>query len=454
MSRNGFRSTNVFGSPNDSGAMRECARNGFLCWALLLAVLPSVVAGADDAPPRPVIATGEVVGDDVYVRSGPSMNHYTVCKLDAGQRVAILGERGAWYEIIPPEGVSSLISGEYVDSPDGKTGVVNGNNVRVRAGSLLNGSKYTVQTMLSRGADVTIVGKDPDGFLRIIPPSEATLWISAAYLETVPEERLRLDQTRDVGIAEDQTVTPTARGDDVSGAVPESSSASNQASPVDDQPASSLDSGLARASVDRTTLNEIDKAMKQELAKPTAQRVMHPLIEQYEQVANQTEDPVARQYAQGRITQLTNLVALGDAAKRLRQLEADTDAARRQFLEDRTRLPHIPERRNQRFDARGELRTSSLYAGGTMPKRFRLVEPDLQYAKTIGYVEIPEESSIDGAAFLGQIVGVHASSVRLLPGGVDPVPVYILGDLVALNSTSDTAQEGASRSNRGSSRGH
>jgi len=170
MSRNGFRSTNVFGSPNDSGAMRECARNGFLCWALLLAVLPSVVAGADDAPPRPVIATGEVVGDDVYVRSGPSMNHYTVCKLDAGQRVAILGERGAWYEIIPPEGVSSLISGEYVDSPDGKTGVVNGNNVRVRAGSLLNGSKYTVQTMLSRGADVTIVGKDPRRVLADHPP--------------------------------------------------------------------------------------------------------------------------------------------------------------------------------------------------------------------------------------------------------------------------------------------
>ncbi|MFQ5461462.1 MAG: SH3 domain-containing protein [Phycisphaerae bacterium] len=416
-----------------------------------LCVLPAAALGGPADQPRPVIATGEVIGEDVYIRSGPSMNHYAVCKLGAGDRVAILGERGAWYEISPPKGVFSLISGEYVDTGDNKTGVVNGDNVRVRAGSLLNSSKYTVQTMLSRGADVSIIGVEPDGFLRIVPPSEATLWISRDYLEPIPDERLRLDRSREVGVADVQPVAARQPGDTEPAGAPASAGAQDAPSPVGGEPTASEASDLARSSVDRTALNEIDAAMKQELSKPAAQRMLGPLIERYRHVEEQTDDEISRQYAQGRIKQLTNLMALNDAARRLRQLEAETDSARRRFLEGRTRLPRVPEMREERFDARGELRTSSLYAGGTTPKRFRLVAPDLEYAKTIGYVEIPKDSSIDGEAFLGRIVGVHAASVRLLPGGVDPVPVYILGDLVALKSPS-AAAEGAARPNHGSVR--
>ena len=136
---------------------------------------------------------GEVTGNDVYVRSGPSLNHYPVCKLDAGGRVTIVGEQGDWYEIEPPSDTFSYISSDFVDTPDDRTGVVNGNNVRVRAGSSLVKHKYTVQTKLSKGTEVSILGRNPDGFLQIVPPEGVTLWISKEFVAEVPQGRRQVD---------------------------------------------------------------------------------------------------------------------------------------------------------------------------------------------------------------------------------------------------------------------
>ncbi|GAG00500.1 unnamed protein product, partial [marine sediment metagenome] len=97
----------------------------FLLTAFALVLGGRAVGGPPDPPTRGV---GEVTGNDVYVRSGGSLNHYPVCKLKAGDRLTIVSGRGNWYEILPPEGVFSLISGEYVDTVDNKDGVVNGNN--------------------------------------------------------------------------------------------------------------------------------------------------------------------------------------------------------------------------------------------------------------------------------------------------------------------------------------
>ena len=84
------------------------------------------------------------------------------------------------------------------------------------------------------------------------------------------------------------------------------------------------------------------------------------------------------------------------------------------------------------LDAQGELRISALYPPGPGPRRFRLVDPDGETERTIGYVEIPVGSSIDATKFVGRYVGVRASRQRLQPGGVQPVPVYIASELVLL----------------------
>ena len=125
-------------------------RRGALGSLLLVAAGISTASVSAQSETRPVIAHGEVTAGDVYVRSGPSLNHSTICKLNAGHRIDIVSEELEWYEILPPEGTFSLISGDYVDRGEGQAGVVNGDNVRVRAGSLLHDNKYKVQTMRSK----------------------------------------------------------------------------------------------------------------------------------------------------------------------------------------------------------------------------------------------------------------------------------------------------------------
>ena len=154
--------------------------NGKLLMAAFLLLPGSVLWAQQDGSVSTEL--GVVMADDVYVRSGPSLNHYTICKLGKGARVSVLSEKSGWMEILPPAEAYSLISSDYVDTVDNQSGVVNGNNVRVRAGSLLNKNKYTVQTMVSRGFELQIVGENPDGFFRIKPPAGATLWINKEFV--------------------------------------------------------------------------------------------------------------------------------------------------------------------------------------------------------------------------------------------------------------------------------
>ena len=99
--------------------------------------------------PKPTIKIGEVTGNDVYVRSGPSTNYYPVMRLRAGDRVVIVAKRPAWVGIAPPKGAFSLVARQYVD-PDGENkGVINGNRVWVRAGSDLSTQSYAKQARLN-----------------------------------------------------------------------------------------------------------------------------------------------------------------------------------------------------------------------------------------------------------------------------------------------------------------
>ncbi len=423
--------------------MNGFGRLGFV--ALLLAV--SSTSG--QTPQKPVIAHGEITGADVYVRSGASLNHYPVCKLNAGDRVTVVGETGDWYEILPPDSVVSYISGDYVDSTDGRTGVVNGDNVRVRAGSTLpdfHELKYVVQTKLSKGAEITILGREADGFLRIKPPSGTTVWVSRSFLEFVP-----VGASVSSGNAATTPVsagTPTGSGDAAQGSgakvatVTGSGAADGAiegvvgagATPaVGDASASPL--AAVHGTPLRGRLEELDSAAREMLAKPVADRDFESLIERYRQISSQEDDEFGRRYALARIDQLTRMAALVETVRKMRELSDETGSKRREFLEGRAKiremLPPIPSG----VDAQGELRVSALYPPGRLPSRYRLVDRSGEQERTIGYVEIPEGSSITVDDFLGRHVGVMASAKRLQKGGVNPVPIYVTRDLVLLQPT-------------------
>ncbi len=395
-----------------------------LCPLLLAAVIVADVPVAGQVPAKPSLGMAEVTGNDVYVRCGASANHYPVFKLKAGDRVTVVGEQGDWFEVLPPQGAFSYVSGDFVDTNDGKSGVINGDRVNIRAGSILADYadlKYAVQTQLSKGAPVTILERLSDGFLRIEPPPGVAVWISRKFLEFVPNERARTSGTSGA-------VTPTASADQP--AAEESTKKDVETGASDD---SARLAGLPKSEHSKT-LEQLDREAQSQLDRPVVDRAFAPLIERYEVVAGQDKDEFAQRYATTRVQQLTRMQELVERVRRVRQLSEDADRKRRAFLEDRAKiggkLPPIPTG----MEIQGELRPSALYSRTRQPQRFRLVDTKGGSERTLAYVEIPLSASIEVDTYVGRYVGVRASSRRLQTGGVDPIPIYVARQLVLLQS--------------------
>jgi len=178
---------------------------------------------------------GIVTGTDVYIRSGPAQIYYAVGKLQKGQQIVVRGERHGrnnWAMIDPTAQCFSYIAKQFVEirdtsakseneaSPDDTSavkdtpapvlaepssplqGVVTGNYVRVRAGSIKVPPLYArqVQTKLNKGAVVQIIG-ERDDFYKITTPPGCFFWVALDYVKSlgpVPAEIADLAVTPDV----------------------------------------------------------------------------------------------------------------------------------------------------------------------------------------------------------------------------------------------------------------
>ena len=397
---------------------RSIVRGGL--WTVAAALAATATSVAQTLETRPVTGEGEVNANDVYVRSGDSLNHYTITKLKAGDLVLVVGERGEWYEILPPEGTFSLVSGDFIDTTDQQSGVINGDNVRVRAGSLLNENKYTVQTLLAKGTPVSILGRNPDGFVRIKPPAGATLWVNRSYVQL-------------------RTGGATSPVRETVGASPSQGDAVSEVAPAVNRLAAESAKKLAApmtgpaSTTWRRQLEEIDVAARAELSKAVPDRNFEPFITRYQPIADQAEDEFARQYALARIEQVKNMADLTSAVERVRKLDEMAEAKQREFLAARGMIPEfVPTQSPTGIEIQGELRVSALYPAGSPVQRYRLIDPTSGWDRTIGYVEIPPDSGLNAESYLGRYVGVRASAQRVQTGGVNPVPIYIARELILL----------------------
>lgn len=423
--------------------------------ACLLGCLIVALCGASpsrgEEPNAPnVIAIGEVTGNDVYVRSGPSDNHYTVTKLDAGTRVRVVGERENWYEILPTKGLFSLISTDYVDTADGRNGVVNGNNVRVRTGSSLSADhRYTVQLMLSKGAEVRISGKTGDGYLQIEPPVGATVWISRDFVSFVPDDLLRLENQTDSALPasepRDAGAEPEGKATTGHSTVMDAADESTDAVVRDRAGSSSSGSSLSPAwqSPSVIALEALDAQTREALKRPLRDRDLTARIEAYREIADSQGDEFAARYAGVRIDQLTRIVELEDSARYVGSLRERAEEIRRASFAERAQLQKVAPPVKGGFHVQGELRFSAIYPKGTTPRRYRLVDPKSPKTRTIGYIEISPQSTIQIEDFVGRYVGVRASAKRIQTGGVNPVPIYIASELIVLQP--DAVSRGGSR---------
>jgi len=129
----------------------------------------------------------DVVGNDVYIRSGPGTNFYHCGKLYKGDRVQVIKVQQGWSCIAPPPGCFSWIAMQYVsinlDNPT--MGIVTGANVGVYAGSdyVLPMHSTSKQVVLDRGQNVKLLSEEKDDYYKIAPPEAAYLWVSSQFLQ-------------------------------------------------------------------------------------------------------------------------------------------------------------------------------------------------------------------------------------------------------------------------------
>jgi len=156
-----------------------------VCFAQAQGAAQDQVAPAVETGKQPVPCV--VNADAVVVRSGGGENYYPTMKLDKGAKVTVVGHKFGWLKVVPPEGSFSYIGKAFVTrTGDGTKGVVNGTEVRVRAGSSLNELVSIVQAQLNTGTEVEIIGEKNEFFL-IKPPAGAYLYINEKYLDPIPQ---------------------------------------------------------------------------------------------------------------------------------------------------------------------------------------------------------------------------------------------------------------------------
>lgn len=156
-----------------------------VCFGQAQGATQDQVAPSVDTGKQPVPCV--VNADAVVVRSGAGENYYPTMKLDKGAKVTVVGHKFGWLKVIPPQGSFSYIGKAFVTRKgDGTKGTVNGTEVRVRAGSVLNEMVSIVQAQLNTGTEVEIVGEKNEFFL-IKPPAGAFLYVSEKYLDPIPQ---------------------------------------------------------------------------------------------------------------------------------------------------------------------------------------------------------------------------------------------------------------------------
>jgi hypothetical protein len=377
-----------------------------------------------------------VTGNNVYVRSGPSTNHYVITKHQAGHRVIVVDAERGWLAIVPPEGTFSIIAKEYIDRDrDPSVGIVNGNRVNVRAAAESTQDAYAMQTQLDRGTEVRILGDHNETYYRIVPPQDAILWINRDFVvpvpgAAVPDLNARAARPPGQPVGPRTTTQPAVATEKkskdeikITSSVPPIRVTAPPIKPGE------YEKAIQR---DRAELERIETALTREMEKPLFERDLTPLVGRFRTLREQTHDDYTRYYAEARIDQLEDLSETIISVRRAYEVQGGITAQRDRFAAERSKIKTVRLPAQDEPVATGELRTSAVYTSSVGPRRYRLVDPDVDETRTVCYVDIPRDSPIDITRFLGRRVGVFARTKQFRTDSIDPVPILVATDLVLL----------------------
>ena len=375
--------------------MRSRAITGLQCRRLIMVVsalscvgvLVGPLWGQTDPPGSQgeAMYVAQVSGTDVYVRAGGSTAAYPCAKISHPETVTVVGEVNQWLKILPPPGVFSVIAKDYV-SPDetGESGVVTGDNVRVRAGGVLRNSGFWIpQMQLNKGYKVQILGT-VEKYYKIVPPEGAYFWISKLYVNRPGE---MTDRPKVVPIAP-ETVKPTPE--------PTPPTPAKTTEPIQE-----ADKKLQEAMKE---FRSIEAELATEYKRPPARRDLKRFIEKYRAI-EVGGDSVLQPYIDYRVWTLEAALKRREEGKKFRELVGKVDEKQKEWDMKRTELEvKSLEQRKITYAAEGILTTSALYTGTPLhPRRFVVL--DGETGTIVAYVENPAEN-LDLVGKVGKKVGV------------------------------------------------
>ena len=375
------------------------------------AALPAISFAEDaaQADSGSHVFLGEVNANAVFIHSRASEDAYPTMKVSKGTKVTVVGIKGPWLKIEPPEGSFAYVPKSFIIlRNDGTIGRASRETI-ARAGSDLNTLAAQAMAMVHEGEDVTILGQHNEYF-KIKPPKDSYVWINKQFVDPV--------KTVDPTPTPDPTPQPNVP-------TPPENDKTSAGGPVDrvkvvtdtehkipsTQPTTNVaDAGAAPTSQPVAEVNsmaEYEKLEQQFAAtsgKPIAEQPLPELLAGYQKLVTYEDLPSSmRSIADMRLATLKvrndareKLLALVDSQKQMTE-KRQAMVAERQEIEERIKQNDI-----QIFAAVGTLRPSSLQVGQGL--LYRLTDPAT--GRTIAYLRTNDAKY---GAFLGQFIGVRGT---------------------------------------------
>lgn len=368
----------------------------------------------------------EVIGTNVYIRSGPGTAYYFCGKISSPAKVTVVGQEHDWFKIIPPQGSFSWISKNHVhlDPKNELIGTVTGDSVRIWAGAgyLEPAFSHSQQTKLNEGDQVKLTGQEKGDYYKILPPPGAHLWISSRYLNytgPVPKPKpIILPPKPQPARPQDLESVPEL------GPLPEFEPESD---PAPAKPA------VIKVPVKAQMLNEcrdLAKKIDAELKKPVDQQNYKDIIKTLTAIANNAQAGKAKFYARYHLDKAERFDLALTADKQLKAQKAKLAHLRQQIDERRSaKIKNIPD--PGRFIVIGQLRSSNIYTSQTGRKRFLIVN---DAGKILCYA-VPDENAVDinAEALLHRKVGLLG---KVVSDPHNPVSLVTFTEIVELNDES------------------
>ena len=350
--------------------------------ALLLATLAFITTSAlAQTPRRPEFKryVGEVVGRDVYVRSGPDESLYHATRLSHPTRVTVVGRERTWLSILPPAGCYSVVLKDNVDvDATGKAGVIKGTHVWAHPGGFpaKPGNFAMLQKTMKPGDKVVVLG-EIDKFYKIHPPKGAYLWIAAAHVRraTAPARPARPKPVR----------VPSP---------PKGPSRPVRKATVPD------------ANPDLTQIRALDKQWTVEYEKPWTQRDFQSLLKKYQAVKLPKGSRLAP-VLKARIRRLQTEIRRVADVRAVEKLVQANAARRDDYLKRAAKAavaPPPPGSPAVPFSAQGVVAASRAFpASKAVPGRFVL--RDTKAFRVLAYLR--SRGAVKLSQYAGKLVGVY-----------------------------------------------